>query len=121
MPLARSGIAVAAGFAVFSILFAVLGPGLGALLTTAAAGLLAGYLTAKLALRREVVHGWATAGLVATSLLVQPVLTLPARVLVAGLAAAAITGGAWIRAQGRMLEDDVSRQNPDGGDGEGPS
>ena len=46
MQMARSGLAVAAGFVVFSILFTVIGPSLGAILTTAAAGLMAGYLTA---------------------------------------------------------------------------
>jgi hypothetical protein len=98
----RSGIAVAAGFAVFSVLFAVLGPNLGAILTTGAAGLMAGYLTAKIALTRELLHGGATAGLVSASLIAQPVLPLPARLLVAAMAAAAITAGAWVRANARV-------------------
>jgi hypothetical protein len=106
MHLLRSGVAVAAGFTVFSLLFAVLGPGLGAVLTTLAAGLMAGYLTAKIALARELIHGGATAGLVAASLVVQPVLNLPVRLLVAAMAVAAITAGAWIRAHARLNRSD---------------
>jgi hypothetical protein len=102
MHMARSGLAIAAGFVVFSILFTVIGPTLGAILTTAAAGLMAGYLAAKIAPSRELIHGGATAGLVAASLIAQPVLPLPARILVAALAAAAITAGAWVRAQARV-------------------
>jgi hypothetical protein len=127
--LVRSGIAVGAGFAVFSVIFAVLGPGLGAVLTTLAAGLIAGYLTAKIAGAKELTHGGATAGLVAASLVVQAVLSFPARLLVAGIAIAAITGGAWVRAQGRRLRaetivnqhDTMSRHSPRAEGGEGPS
>ena len=104
MQFARSGIAVAAGFAVFSVLFALLGPTLGAILTTVAAGLMAGYLTAKIAGAREVAHGGATAGLVAASMIVQPALPLAARILVAVIAIAAITAGAWVRGHARMDE-----------------
>ncbi len=127
MQFARSGIAVAAGFAVFSVLFAVLGPSLGAVLTTIAAGVMAGYLTAKIARGREMLHGGATAVLVAASLVPQSVLTLPARLLVAAMAVAAITGGAWVRAQGRMHgpesvgsgDQSLSRRSPQGEGGEG--
>jgi hypothetical protein len=87
---------------VFSSLFALLGPGLGAVLTTIPAGLMAGYLTGKIAQTRELMHGGATAGLVAASIVVQPVLTLPARVMVAALAVATITAGSWVRGQARM-------------------
>ena len=102
MHLVRSGVAIAGGFLVFSIFFRVLGPPLGAVLTTAAAGVMAGYLAAKIAASRELLHGGATAGLVAASLVVQPVLPLPARILVAALAAAAITAGAWVRMHARF-------------------
>jgi hypothetical protein len=102
MQMARSGLAVAAGFVVFSVLFTVIGPSLGAILTTAAAGLMAGYLTAKLAVRREMTHAGATAGLVAASLVVQPVLTLPVRIFVAGLAVLAISAGGWVRVHARI-------------------
>ena len=129
MQLARSGIAVGAGFAVFSVIFAALGPGLGAVLTTLAAGLIAGYLTAKIARGKELAHGGATAGLVAASLVVQAVLSLPARLFVAGIAVAAITGGAWVRAQSRTLRaetvvdqrNSMSRHSPKADGGEGPS
>ena len=129
MQLVRSGIAVGAGFAIFSVIFAVLGPGLGAVLTTLAAGLIAGYLTAKIAREKELTHGGATAGLVAASIVVQAVLSLPARLLVAGIAVAAITGGAWVRAQGRRYgaetivdeRNSMSRRGPEAGGGEGPS
>ena len=100
--MARSGLAVAAGFVVFSILFTVIGPSLGAVLTTAAAGLMAGYLTAKIAAGREMTHAGATAGLVAASLVVQPVLTLPVRIFVAGLAVLAISAGGWVRVHARI-------------------
>ena len=100
--MARSGLAIAAGFVVFSILFTLIGPSLGAILTTASAGVMAGYLAAKIAASRELLHGGATAGLVAASLVVQPVLPLPARILVATLAAAAITAGAWVRMHARV-------------------
>src|SRR5690242_16821838 len=103
--MARSGIAVAAGFAVFSVVLALLGPGLGAVLTTTAAGLIAGYLTAKIAMRRELVHGGATAGLVAASLVIQSAFPLGVRMLVAVLGAIAISAGAWIRGQARMARD----------------
>jgi hypothetical protein len=137
MQFARSGMAVAIGFAIFSGLFAVIGPSLGAVLTTIAAGVMAGYLTAKIARNREMVHGGATAGLVAVSLVPQSVLTLPARLLVAAIAVAAISGGAWVRAQSRILRDDtvgerdqsrlrphpqgedLSRRSPQGEGGEG--
>ena len=99
---ARSGLAVAAGFTIFSVLFAVLGPGLGAVLTTLAGGVMAGYLTAKIAQSRELLHGGAAAVLVAASVVSQSALTLPARILVAVIAAAAITAGAWVRSQGRL-------------------
>jgi hypothetical protein len=102
MRFVRSGIAVAAGFVVFSILFALLGPPLGAILTTLAAGVMAGYLTAKIAQAREMMHGGATAGLVAASMIFQPVLPLPARVFVAAMAAATITAGAWVRTHARV-------------------
>src|SRR5215203_1812270 len=102
MHMARSGLAIAAGFAAFSIVFRVIGPSLGAILTTGGAGVMAGYLAAKIAASRELIHGAATAGLVAASLIVQPVLPLPARVLVAALAAAAIIAGAWVRAHARI-------------------
>src|SRR6478752_4298234 len=102
MRIARSGIAIAAGFLVFSIVFTLLGPSLGAVLTTAAAGLISGYLAAKLAPSHVLMHGGATAGLVAASLVAQPVLALPVRVLVAGLSALAITAGAWVRARARV-------------------
>jgi len=126
MQFVRSGIAVSAGFAVFSVLFAVLGPSLGAVLTTIAAGVMAGYLTAKIARGREMLHGGATAILVAASLVPQSVLTLPARLLVAAMAVAAITGGAWVRAQGRMHgaepvgdeDQSLSRRSPEGEGGE---
>jgi hypothetical protein len=101
MHLLRSGIAIAAGFAVFSVLFTLLGPTLGALLTTVAAGLMGGYLAAKIAQRRELMHGGAAAGLVAASLVVQPVLTLPGRLLIAAVAVATMTAGAWVRASAR--------------------
>ena len=68
----------------------------------AAAGLMAGYLTAKLAVRREMTHAGATAGLVAASLVVQPVLTLPVRIFVAGLAVLAISAGGWVRGHARI-------------------
>ena len=100
--MARSGLAVAAGFVVFSTLFTVIGPSLGAILTTAAAGLMAGYLTAKLAASRELTHAGATAGLVAASLVFQPVLTLPVRMFVAGLAVLAISAGGWVRVHARV-------------------
>ena len=100
--MARSGLAVAAGFVVFSVLFTVIGPSLGAILTTAAAGLMAGYLTAKIASGREMAHAGATAGLVAASLVAQPVLPLPVRIFVAALAAAAISAGAWVRVHARV-------------------
>jgi hypothetical protein len=100
--LVRSGIAVGGGFVVFSILFRLLGPNLGAILPTVAGGLMAGYLTARIAQTRELLHGGATAGLTAASLIVQPVLTLQERVLVAAIAAAAITAGAWVRGQARV-------------------
>ena len=127
MQFVRSGIAVAAGFAIFSGLFAVIGPSLGAVLTTIAAGVMAGYVTAKIALGREMLHGAATAGLVAVSLIPQSVLTLPARLLVAAMAVAAITAGAWVRAQSRMHRNEVvseqdqslSRHSPQGDGGEG--
>ena len=99
MHLVRSGIAIAAGFLIFSIVFTLLGPGLGAVLTTGAAGLIAGYLTVKLAPSRAMLHGGATAGLVAASLIAQPVFTLPVRLVVSALSVVAITAGAWIRAQ----------------------
>jgi len=102
MQMARSGLAVAAGFVVFSILFTVIGPSLGAILTTAAAGLMAGYLTAKIAAGREMTHAGATAGLVAASLVVQPVLALPVRMFVAALALLAISAGAWVRVHARV-------------------
>lgn len=102
MRFVRSGIAIAAGFMVFSFLFAILGPGLGAVLTTAAAGALAGYLTAKIAPSRELAHGGATAGLVAASLLAQPAFPLGIRMVVAALAVVAISAGAWIRANARI-------------------
>jgi hypothetical protein len=102
MQFVRSGIAVAAGFAIFSVLFAVLGPGLGAVLTTIAGGVMSGYLTAKIARGREMLHGIATAGLVAASLTAQSVLTLPARLLVAAIAVAAISAGAWVRAHSHV-------------------
>jgi hypothetical protein len=120
MHFARSGIAVAAGFAVFSGLFALLGPTLGAILTTVAAGLMSGYLTAKLAQRRGLAHGGATAGLVAATLVVQPVLPVPARLLIAAMAVATITAGAWIRANAQpdgtenMNTTDVPRQSGSG-------
>ena len=44
MEMARSGLAVAAGLVVFSVLFTLIGPSLGAILTTAAAGLMAAKL-----------------------------------------------------------------------------
>jgi hypothetical protein len=108
MPLARSGLAVGAGFVIFSLLFTVIGPTMGAILTTVASGLIAGYVAAKIAAWRELAHGGATAGLVAASLVFQPVLTLPARMLVATLAVAAITAGAWIRGQARVSAPDMS-------------
>jgi hypothetical protein len=104
--LVRSGIAVGGGFVVFTILFRLLGPTLGAILPTVAGGLMAGYLTAKIAQRRELLHGGATAGLTAASVIAQPVLTLSARVLVAAIAAAAITAGAWVRGQARASGPD---------------
>lgn len=137
MRFVRSGIAVAAGFVIFSGLFALLGPSLGAVLTTIAAGVMAGYVTAKIARSREMLHGSATAGLVAVSLIPQSVLTLPARLLVAAMAVAAITAGAWVRGQSRRHRDDVvseqdqrltrhspqdqdlSRRSPQGEGGEG--
>jgi hypothetical protein len=120
MQLVRSGIAVAAGFAIFSVLFGVLGPGLGAVLTTMGAGVMAGYVTAKIAPGREMLHGGATAGVVAASLVAQSALTLPARMLVAAMAIAAITAGAWVRAHARPERSagrdqslsDVSRESP---------
>jgi hypothetical protein len=126
MQFVRSGIAVAVGFTIFSGLFAVIGPSLGAVLTTIAAGVMAGYVTAKIARAREMLHGGATAGLVAVSLIPQAVLTLPARLLVAAMAVAAITAGAWVRAQSRRHRDeavrkdtDLSRRSPLGEGGEG--
>ena len=121
MQLVRSGIAVAAGFAVFSILFAVLGPNLGAILTTLGAGLMAGYLAAKIAGSREVIHGVATAALVALSLVIQPVLTLPARILVAIMAAATIAAGSWVRANAGPNSVDHVRRSPQGEGGKGHS
>jgi uncharacterized membrane protein SpoIIM required for sporulation len=95
-------------------------------LTTIAAGVMAGYVTAKIARAREMLHGGATAGLVAVSLIPQAVLTLPARLLVAAMAVAAITAGAWVRAQSRRHRDeavtkdtDLSRRSPLGEGGEG--
>ena len=102
MQMARSGLAVAAGFVVFSVLFTVIGPTLGAILTTGAAGVMAGYLTAKLSTSREMTHAGATGGLVAASLVFQPVLTLPVRIFVAVLAALAISAGAWVRVHARV-------------------
>lgn len=120
MQFARSGIAVGAGFVIFSGLFAVIGPGMGAVLTTIAAGVMAGYVTAKIAQGREMLHGGATAALVAVSIVPQSVLTLPARLLVAAMAVAAITAGAWVRTQSRRHRDeDLSRPSPQGEGGEG--
>src|SRR3954447_17986624 len=121
MHLVRSGIAVAAGLMVFSIVFGVLGPGLGAILTTAAAGLMAGYLTAKIAGARELTHGGAAAGLVAASLLAQPAFAFGVRIVVAALAVVAITAGAWIRANATMHAPEqmaADRQSPQGTGGE---
>ena len=119
MRFVRSGIAIAAGFVVFSILFSLMGPMLGAILTTVPGGLMAGYLTAKIAQSREALHGGATAGLVAASIVVQPVLTLPARILVAAIAAAAITAGAWVRGQARMNRPEPGMDGKQGLDGTG--
>ena len=111
----------------------VIGPSLGAILTTAAAGLMAGYLTAKISSGRELTHAGATAGLVAASLVFQPVLTLPARVLVAVLAVLAISAGAWVRVHARVDSPDNAHprgavpaaphdsRGPDGHGGEEPS
>ena len=114
MRFVRSGVGIAAGFAIFSGLFAVIGPSLGAVLTTVAAGVMAGYMTAKIARDREMLHGGATAGLVALSVIPQSMLTLPARLLVAGMAAAAITAGAWIRAQSRRHRDEAAAAGGEG-------
>jgi hypothetical protein len=108
MQLVRSGIAVGAGFLVFSILFRLLGPGLGAVLTTAAAGVMAGYLTAKIAPGHELTHGGVAAGLVAASLIAQPTFPLGVRAIVAVLSAIAISAGAWIRANARIDRPDNS-------------
>jgi len=121
MRFVRSGIAIATGFMVFSFLFAVIGPGLGAILTTAAAGAMAGYLAAKLAPSRELAHGGATAALVAASLLAQPAFPIGVRILVAALAIVAISAGAWIRANARIdrpedMTADSRRPPGDGGE-----
>lgn len=102
MRFVRSGIAVAAGFLVFSAIFAVLGPSLGAVLASAGAGVMGGYLTAKLASAHELAHGGTTAGLVAASILAQAAFPLGVRVVVAALAVVAITAGAWIRANAKI-------------------
>ena len=106
----RSAIAVAAGVSIFAILFILLGPRLGAVLTSVAAGLMSGYFTAKIALTREVLHGGATAVLVAVYVLPLPVLPFPMRVVTAALAAAAITAGAWVRGQARAAGLDELRE-----------
>src|SRR3954467_8817436 len=102
MRFVRSGIAVAAGFLVFSVIFAVLGPSLGAVLASAGAGVMGGYLTAKLASAHELAHGGTTAGLVAASILAQSAFPLGVRVTVAVLAVVAISAGAWIRANAKV-------------------
>jgi len=121
MHVVRSGIAIAAGFLIFSVVFRLLGPGLGAVLTTGAAGVIAGYLTVKLAPSRPMLHGGATAGLVAASLIAQPVFAIPVRLIVAALSVLAITAGAWIRAQARGdRSENMSEQSrsPQGDGGE---
>src|SRR3954468_17997682 len=99
MRFARRGIAVVTGFIVFSFVFAVIGPSMGAVLTSIGAGLVSGYLTAKIAPSRPFAHGGATAGLVAAPLTAQPVFALGTRAIIAALSAAAVSAGAWIRAQ----------------------
>jgi hypothetical protein len=108
----RSVIAVGAGFLVFSVLFTLLGPGLGAILTAIAAGLMAGYISGKIAQSRELTHGGVTAGLTAAALLGAPqvTMTIGARVMVAVIAAAAITAGSWVRGQARAAGQDVRQQ-----------
>lgn len=122
MRFARSGIAVATGFIVFSFVFAVIGPSMGAVLTSIGAGLVSGYLTAKIAPSRPFAHGGATAGLVAASLIAQPVFDLGTRAIIAALSAAAVSAGAWIRAQADAARADITvtdvRRTPAGTAGE---
>jgi hypothetical protein len=125
MRFARSGVAVATGFIVFSFVFAVIGPSMGAALTCIGAGLVSGYLGAKIAPSRPLIHGGATAGLVAASIIAQPVFDLGTRAIIAALAAAAVWSGAWIRAQANAARADITvedvRRGPQGHGGEGRS
>src|SRR4051812_4002853 len=117
MRLTRSGLAIAAGFVVFSLLFSALVPSLNAAIPAAAAGLFAGYLTAKIAASRELTHGGITAAFVAAWLVARLPLSLGARVFVATLAVVAITAGAWIRANARVDRPDnmtAESQRPEG-------
>ena len=121
MRFVRSGMAIAAGFVVFSIIFTILGPGLGAVLTTAAAGVFAGYLVAKVASAHELAHGGATAGLVAASVVAQTAFPLGVRIVVATLAVVAISAGAWIRAHAKIdrpenMAEDSQRPEGEGGE-----
>ena len=121
MRLTRSGLAIAAGFVVFSLLFSALVTSLNAAIPAAAAGLFAGYLTAKIAASRELAHGGITAGLVAAWLVARLPLPLGARVFVATLAVVAITAGAWIRANARIDRPEnlaAESQGPDARSGE---
>jgi hypothetical protein len=97
MQFTRSGSAVAAGFFVFAVLFRLLGPGLGAILTALPAGVMAGYLTAKIASHHQMIHTGAAAGAIAGWLVFHPTLTLPARLMVAAIAVGAVTAGGWVR------------------------
>ena len=119
MRIARSGIAIAAGFLIFSIIFTLLGPSLGAVLTTGAAGLIAGYLTVKLAPARGMLHGGATAGLVAASLIAQPIFTLSVRLIIAALSVLAITAGAWIRSRARGDRSENMSEHSRSAEGDG--
>ena len=102
MQFTRSGSAVAAGFFVFAVLFRLLGPGLGAILTALPAGVMGGYLTAKIAGHHEMVHTGVVAGAIAAWLVFHPTLTLPARLAVAAVAVAAVTAGGWVRVHARI-------------------
>ena len=122
MRFARSGIAVATGFVVFSFVFAAIGPSMGAVLTSIGSGLMAGYLTGKIAPSRPLLHGGAAAGLVAASMIAQPVFDLGTRAIIAALSAAAVWSGAWIRTQADAARADITvedvRRPPQGHGGE---
>jgi hypothetical protein len=121
MRFVRSGIAIGAGFLVFSLVLSVLGPSMGAVLATTAGGVMAGYLTAKIASAHELLHGGAAAGLVAASILAQSAFPLGVRAFVAALAVVAISAGAWIRANAKSIRPEnmaADSQRPDDAGGE---